>query len=117
MKTKIKKIAFVLSAGALLAPMAVMAQLTQPAGTGLPTSSVTDIITNIMKWLLYLIGILGVIGFVIAGILYLTAGGDETRIGKAKSQMLYSIIGIVVALLGLIVLNAVMAILGGGNRP
>ena len=45
-----------------------------------------------MNWLLALIGIFGVIGFAIAGILYLTAAGDEDRINKAKSAMMYAII-------------------------
>jgi hypothetical protein len=39
--------------------------------------------------------------------------GDETRMNKAKNAMLYSIIGIVVALAGLIALNFAQSLLGG----
>ena len=67
----VKKVSYSVASAALVAPVAVFAQITTPSGTGLPEASVTDIVTNIMKWLLMLVGILGVIGFVIAGILYL----------------------------------------------
>ena len=64
-----------------------------------------------MQWLLYIVGFLGVIGFAISGVLYLTAAGDDDRINKAKSAMLYSIIGVVVAIAGLIMVNFVSNIL------
>ena len=86
-----------------------------PGGTGLPTGSVSGIVTNIMNWLLLIIGIVGVIGFAIAGILYLTSAGDEERIEKAKQAMLYSIIGVIVALAGVLALKAAAAMLGGTN--
>ncbi len=113
MKNKIKKVAYSMISGSLLLmPVLVSAQLTTPTGTGLPTSSVMDIISNIMYWLLAVVGIVGVIGFAIAGILYLTAAGDETRIGQAKSAMMYSIIGVIVALAGLVALNFAKNMLG-----
>ena len=81
--------------------------------TGLPNSTLMEIITNIMKWLLTAIGIAGVIGFAIAGILYLTAAGDEKRIETAKKAMVAAIIGVIVALVGVVALNAASAMLGG----
>jgi multisubunit Na+/H+ antiporter MnhB subunit len=66
--------------------------------------------------LLYILGFFAVIGFVISGIMFLTAAGNEDQATKAKSYMIYSIVGILVALLGLIILNAAQAWLGGGNR-
>jgi len=62
--------------------------------------------------LLAVVGIVGVIGFAIAGILYLTAAGDEGRIGTAKNAMMYSIIGVIVALAGLVALNFAKGMLG-----
>ncbi len=75
-----------------------------PEGDG---TGVLGIARKIMKWLLTLVGIIAIIAFVIAGILYLTAAGDEDQIGRAKKAMINSIIGVIVALLGLIVLKAV----------
>jgi uncharacterized membrane protein len=114
---KIKSVVYsVISAFLLLTPAFVGAQLKDPTGTGLPTSSVTDIVTGIMNWLLGIVGVVGVIGFAIAGILYLTAAGDEERINKAKSAMLYSIIGVIVALAGLVALQFAKSMLGGGSN-
>ena len=82
------------------------------ASAGTPTGSIIGIITATMNWLLAILGFLGIIGFVIAGILYLTAAGDEDQIGKAKNAMMYSIIGVIVALLGFVIIQAVEAWLG-----
>lgn len=81
--------------------------------TGLPSSSISGIVTNIMNWLLKMVGILGVIGFAISGVLYLTAAGDDDRIKTAKTAMIYSIVGVIVALVGVVVINAVTGMLGG----
>lgn len=117
MKNKIKALGFAASAMMLAAPALVMAagafDPTAGGATGLPTGSITDIVTNIMKWLLMMVGILGVIGFAIAGILYLTAAGDEGRIETAKKAMVSSIIGVIVAIIGVVILQAVAVMLGG----
>lgn len=112
MKNKIRKIAATISVASLTIPAFAMAQFQQPGDTNLPSASVSDIVRNFMRWILIIVGLLGVIGFAIAGVLYLTAAGDEDRIKSAKSAMTYAIIGVVVALLGLVVMNAVYNLLG-----
>lgn len=113
MKNKIRKIAAGAAVTALTIPALAMAQFQAPAGTNLPSGSLMGIVKNIMNWLLGIVGVLGVIGFAIAGILYLTAAGDEDRIATAKKAMTWSIVGVVVALLGLVILRAAEAMLGG----
>jgi hypothetical protein len=107
----VKKISYGVVSLSAAAPLVALAQFTAPEGTNLPNSSILDIVTGIMNWLLIIVGILGVIGFVIAGILYLTAAGDEDQIAKAKKAMIYSIIGVIVALLGLVIISAAQAML------
>lgn len=80
--------------------------------SGLPNSSIYNIISATLSWLLAILGFIAVIGFVISGILYLTAAGNETQIEKAKSAMTYSIIGVIVALMGYVIIQAVNAWLG-----
>lgn len=111
----IKKVAYASSAIAGVLPMIARAQFEVPSGTNLPEGSITEIITNGMNWLLIIVGILGVIGFVIAGILYLTAAGDESRIEKGKQTMIASITGIIVALIGVIIIQAVEKMLNGSS--
>lgn len=77
------------------------------AESGLSDATFGTLLTTFINWSLYIIGGLGVLGFVYAGFLYITAGGDDTKIGEAKKMMTYAIIGIVVALLGLIVATTV----------
>jgi len=105
MKNKIKAIVYSISSVVLTLPVLANAQFAAPAGTNLPQSSIMGIVSNVMNWLLIIVGIIGVIGFAIAGILYLTSAGDEDRMGKAKNAMLYSIIGVIVALAGIVALN------------
>jgi len=82
---------------------------------GLPSGTITNIAVMILNWLLFMLGIVGVIGFVISGIMYLIAAGDETLIGRAKKGMTYSIIGVIVGLAGVVIIQAINAILGGSS--
>jgi len=83
------------------------------AGTGLPAGNIFFIVFNLMQWILGIIGFVAIIGFCIAGIIYLTSAGDEDRQRKAKQAMTYSIIGVVVALSGFVIWRAVMGMLNG----
>ena len=73
----------------------------------LPSGSIYGIVSGTMDWLLAIVGFLAIIGFVISGILYLTAAGDDKQIGTAKTAMKYSIVGVIVALVGYVVIQAV----------
>ncbi|MBQ8984935.1 hypothetical protein IJ076_00015 [Candidatus Saccharibacteria bacterium] len=54
------------------------------------------IIVFVINILNVVVGILGILGIVIVGIQYLTAGGDEGQVRKAKRRLFEIIIGIVV---------------------
>jgi hypothetical protein len=62
---------------------------------GIPISK---IITNILDFLLSIVGILSMIGLVVGGATYLTAYGDEKKAENGKRMITASVIGIVVAL-------------------
>lgn len=96
---------FLTSAGAAFAQWST--GLSNASSTGLPTGTLYSIIQGILFWLLAIFGFIGIIGFVISGIMYLTAAGDEDQQKKAKRQMIWSITGVIVGLIGLIVLYAV----------
>lgn len=114
-KSKIKSIIFSASVMALTVPALASAQFVTPPATNLPRGTIYDIVTKVMYWVLGMVGIIGVIGFAIAGILYLTAAGDEDRIATAKRAMTYSIIGVIVALVGIVILQAAQSMLSGQN--
>jgi hypothetical protein len=82
--------------------------------TGLPySSSLSTIIQNVAKWLLAIFGFIAIIGFVISGIIYLISAGDEDAQERAKRAMIYSITGVIVGLVGLVVIYAVDGFLRG----
>ncbi|MFA7319138.1 MAG: hypothetical protein WC022_00870 [Parcubacteria group bacterium] len=81
--------------------------------SGLPDTPIYDIILNLLDWLLAILGIAGVIGFVLSGLLYLLAAGNENMIGTAKNAMTASILGVIVGLSGLVIIHAVYWALGG----
>ncbi|MFC1644415.1 Mbov_0395 family pilin-like conjugal transfer protein [Patescibacteria group bacterium] len=82
-----------------------------PFETGLPDPGgedpVTTIIFNFMQWILGIFGVLAVVSFALAGLQYFMAAGDDTSMEKAKKHMIWSIIGVVVGLIGFVVIQAI----------
>ncbi|MDO8565885.1 MAG: pilin [Candidatus Moranbacteria bacterium] len=79
---------------------------------GLGSLTVLDLLQRFMNWLLGIVGVLAVIAFIISGVQYLVSSGDEEVTETAKRNMKYAIIGLVIALSGLIVVNAVAGLTG-----
>ena len=99
---------------AAVSPVTVFAQgwltgQTNVASSNLPVSSVYGIISNTLSWLLAVLGFIAVMGFVISGLQYLLAAGDEGMAERAKNSMKFSIIGVIVALMGYVVIRAINA--------
>ncbi len=86
-----------------------------PNNTGLPDPSgkIAGILTNILYWLLSIFGILAIIAFAIAGVQYILSTGNEEMIDTAKRNMKWSIVGVIVALSGLVIVYAIDKMLRG----
>jgi ABC-type multidrug transport system fused ATPase/permease subunit len=84
-----------------------------PSDTGLSNASVSDILSTFLNWLLGIFTAIAIMAFVISGIQYLVSAGDEGIIEKAKTNMKWSIVGIVVGLSGFLLLQAVSTLLNG----
>lgn len=78
-----------------------------PTGSGLSQASIGYLLETFMNWLLGIVAVIGVLAFVISGIQYLTAVGDEGQAETAKRNIKYAIIGVMVALSGLIIISAI----------
>lgn len=74
--------------------------------------SVADVIKAIVNVLLYITGIVSVVVIIIGGVMYATSAGDQAAVGKAKNAILYAVVGLVVALLGLAIVNWVLRLFG-----
>ena len=58
--------------------------------------------------LLFIVGAVAVIMIIIGGIRYVTSNGDGNQVTAAKNTILYSVIGLVVALLAYAIVNFVL---------
>ncbi len=78
-----------------------------PTNTGLSEASLYDIIVAVMNWILAIVGFIAIIAFTISGVQYMTAAGDDSQIETAKRNMKYSVVGVIVALSGYIVIATI----------
>jgi len=58
-----------------------------------------NLVTSIMGWLTFVVGVISVVFIIIGGIRYITSGGDAEKVKKAKNTVLYACIGLAVAIL------------------
>jgi hypothetical protein len=84
-----------------------------PTNTGLSEAPIAAIIGNIFAWLMGLFTTLAVLAFVVSGIQYLMASGNEHMAETAKDNATYALIGIIVGLSGFIIIKAIASALSG----
>lgn len=63
---------------------------------------------TIVNVLLFIVGSVAVIMIVVGGLRYTLSGGDQAQITSAKNTILYSIIGLVIAILSFAIVNWVL---------
>ena len=61
-------------------------------------SDPVEIITNIVTIVLAFLGLIAVIIILIGGFLWMTAGGNEDKVKKAKTMMIQGLIGLIIVL-------------------
>lgn len=69
--------------------------------------TLSEIALNVLHFLLSVVGILAIIMLVVGGIMYLTSAGSEDRAETGKKIVLYSIVGIFVALASLVIVSQI----------
>jgi len=67
-----------------------------------------DLVITFLNVALTLAAIIAVIGLVISGFRYMTAGGNESQAEKAKHGIMYAIIGLVVIGISVAIVNLVV---------
>jgi len=82
-----------------------------PTNTGLSSAKVKDILINLAQWMFSVIGIVATGMIAVCGAKYLLAGGNDDTIKSAKRCITWAIVGIIVALSGLVIIYAVNGIL------
>ncbi len=59
------------------------------------------------------VGVLAVIVIVIGGVMYMTSAGDPAKVARAKTTIMYAVIGLVVVLLAFAITTFVINATGG----
>jgi hypothetical protein len=111
---KAKNIFYTMLASILVVPAIVSAQYNptdgQPDGIA-DATDMNEVILSAINWILAFLASLSVLMIVVAGIMYITSGGDESRTETAKKWLTYSIVGLVVALLSYVIVKTVSEML------
>lgn len=63
------------------------------------TSVDSDLVQNVVNWMLFAMGFIAVIMLIWGGFTYATSAGDTTKVERAKQTVLYAVIGLIVAIL------------------
>jgi hypothetical protein len=71
-----------------------------------------QLITTIIDYFLGILGLIAVCFLIYAGVLMVTAGGNDQEITKAKKIITYAVIGIVIVLLSYTIVQFVTSALG-----
>ena len=98
----------------VVAPLAAFAQVTPPANANYTSyTGISNFITNVIGgWLFGLLTALAVIFILFAAYLYLTAGGDDEKIKKAKSMIIYALVAVAIGLLARALVGLISTAIG-----
>jgi lysylphosphatidylglycerol synthetase-like protein (DUF2156 family) len=111
-----KKLVYIipLVAFSFLAIMPAFAQITaqQPAPQEKDLSGWLGVLSGIARWIYTIILVISVFMALYAAILYLTAGGDQNKVKKASSTLIFAIVGIVVAILAFSISRIAIGLVG-----
>ncbi|MBQ3429898.1 hypothetical protein IJG21_00545 [Candidatus Saccharibacteria bacterium] len=60
---------------------------------------------NVILWI---VGVLSVVMIIYGGLSYMTSAGDAAKVNKAKTILIYSIVGLIIAILAYAIVNFVI---------
>ncbi len=77
--------------------------------------SITEILENIIKWMLYIAMVVAPAMLIIGAIVFMTSAGNPERIKTARRIIVWTIIGFVIILFGRGIFSIIKNILLGGD--
>ncbi len=97
-----------------LAAFAVDIPATTP-GPGIRSfEGILNVLDTVINWMFTLLLVMAVVMIIYAAFSYLTAGGDEEKVGKAHKAIIYAVVAIAVAFLSKGISFVVAQLLGQG---
>lgn len=80
-------------------------------GTG--TLNLQSLLATIINYISIFVGVIAVIMIIVGGLQYITSGGDSGKVGKAKTTIIYALVGLVVVALAQFIVRFVLNQVGG----
>jgi len=100
----------VVSAATAIDPNEAVGQGVKKAGGGSTSAdALPNLIQTIVNVLLFIAGAIAVVMIILGGIRYVTSNGDQAQVKAAKDTILYSVVGLIVALLAFAIVQFVVA--------
>lgn len=79
---------------------------TNSCGTG--QRGFDSIVFAVINILSYIIGFIAVIMIIVAGLKYITSGGDSSKVSSAKTALVYAIVGLIIVALAQFLVRVVL---------
>jgi len=83
----------------------------EPSNNPSNPSDITSVAQNIFSWFVFLVGFLTILVIIYAGIMYITAAGEEEKQASAKKTLQYAIIGFIILTLAYLIVRVLINIL------
>ena len=80
------------------------------------TRSAGDIAKDVVNIMFFIIGVMAVIMIIWGGIRYVLSAGNSAALTSAKNTIIYSIIGLIIAILAYAIVNFVINTVSGSGR-
>ena len=74
-------------------------------GSGKSINDILAMVINIFSWF---VGVVAVIFVIVAGLKYITGGGDSSAVKSAKDTLLYALVGLVIVALAQVLVHFVL---------
>jgi len=114
-KTKFLSAVLVLFLVSVVAVPAIAAVKTGTKAGPEKMSDVVDLVKTIAGWFQAIVLAIAIFVIIYAGLTWMTAGGDEEKLGKARKMLIYGVVGIGVALFAYAAQALITNLLGGGT--
>lgn len=69
------------------------------------------LVQNVINTVLIILGMASVIMIIVGGVRYVTSNGDPQQVKSAKDTVMYSVIGVIVAIMAFAIVNFVLAVM------
>ena len=113
-KNFLKKAGIITTLSLALLPLLALADIEVPGSIITSPVQIAALLEKVLNFVVAIVLTIALIMLFYAAILYLTAGASETIHTKAKSILIYAIVGIVIALLAYSAIPFIQTVLQGG---